>query len=147
MSLSAVVALTWVTWPGAGQLNIKDCSPNGMVANLSAVIHGNRFWSVQLGGIRESRQDVENWDQKQAEAKAMTENVLREAQARLAAIYERYPDLAPTSTEIASSHLRERADEMEEEEARQKISDLMRKQVPILRQCEDAIVAHLHQLQ
>jgi hypothetical protein len=153
LSLLVILALTWITWPSIGQINTKDCTPNGIAANLSAMIHGDKFWSVQLAAIHNSLLDAENWDRKQAEIKSeverMSDEAARRAQAELDAMYEQHPSLAPAPTEAQqlrerAQELIDRADEIEMNEARKLISDQMRKQVPILRQCEDTIVARLH---
>ena len=32
--------LLWLTWPTVGQLTAETCAPNGLIAELSASIHG-----------------------------------------------------------------------------------------------------------
>jgi hypothetical protein len=115
------------------------------------MIYGDKFWSVQLAGIRDSRLDAENWDRKQAEIQREADDIVRQylpdldaIKAQQDEIYKKYPSLAPTSAQVAAENLRERADEIEDNEARRLASEAMRKQVPILRQCEDTIVARLH---
>src|SRR5262249_42200141 len=69
--------------------------------------------------------ELENWDRKQAEAQAKIDEFVRQFQPELDAIraqvdetYKKNPSLAPTSAEVAAENLRERADEIEENEAR-----------------------------
>jgi hypothetical protein len=154
LSFLVVLVFAWITWPSIGEINTKDCNPKGIAAKLSAMIYGDQFWSVQLAGVRDDLFHAENWDRTQAEFQQKTDDFLRQQQPQLDAIqaqmnamYEKYPSLAPTSAEVAATKLRERADEIELNEARRLASEMMRKQVPVLRQCENTIVARLHKLQ
>jgi hypothetical protein len=144
LSFLVVLVFAWITWPSIHEINIEDCHPNGIAAKLSAMIYGDQFWSVQLAGIRGDLFRAENWDRNLAETQGKIDDVVRQAQAKLDAMYEKYPSLAPTSAQVAADKLRESADEIEMNEARRLASEMMRKQVPILRQCEDTIVARLH---
>jgi hypothetical protein len=146
-----VLVLAWALWPSIGEINNEDCNPKGIAAKLSAMIYGDKFWSIQLAGVRDDLFEAENWDRKQAEAQRKIDDIVRQFQPDLDAIqaqvdetYKQYPSLAPTSAEVEAQQLRERADEIEDDEARRLMSDYMRKQVPILRRCEDTIVTRLH---
>jgi hypothetical protein len=154
MSFLVVLVFAWITWPSIGEINNEDCNPKGIAAKLSAMIYGDQFWSIQLAGVRDDLFHAENWDRKQAEAQRKIDDIVRQFQPDLDAIqaqvdetYKQYPSLAPTSAKVAADKLRERADEIELNEARRLASEMMRKQVPILKQCEDTIVARLHKPQ
>jgi hypothetical protein len=72
----------------------------------------------------------ELWDRKQAEAQAKIDEYVRQFQPGLDAnqaqvdeTYKKNPNLAPASAEVAAENLRERADEIEENEARRLASE------------------------
>lgn len=141
---SALVGtLVWATWPTAHQINVESCSPDGLFAKLSAAIHGNPFWRVQLADIARRRQSAENWDQNQAAMRARIDDIVQQSEANLNAIREAHSSLAPSDAQLAAERLRILADKIEHDEADRTVSEFMRKQVPILKQCEEAIIARL----
>jgi hypothetical protein len=148
---SALVGtLVLATLPTAHQISVESCSPDGLFAKLSAAIHGNSFWRVQLADIARRRQSAEHWDQNQAEMRARVDNiarqaeeVVRQAEERLQSIREAHPSLTPTDAQLAAKRLRTLADKIEHDEADRTVSEFMRKQVPVLKQCEEAIIERL----
>src|SRR5262245_60637307 len=95
-------ALAWATWPTADQIKIESCSPEGLVATLSAAIHGTAFWRAQLTDVSRRRQRAEKWDQIQADMQERVadmqervDDIVRRSEENLKAIYERHPSLAP----------------------------------------------------
>jgi hypothetical protein len=135
--------LVWATWPAAGQLTIETCSPNGLFAKLSAAFHGNAFWRAQLADVARRRQRAENWEQNQADMQARVDDIVRQSNERLNAIREAHPNLTPSDTQLAAERLRTLADRIERDEADRTVSEFMRKQVPVLKRCEETIVARL----
>jgi hypothetical protein len=146
LSFLVILIFAWITWPSVDQVNIEDCTPNGIAAKLSAMIYGDKFWSIQLAGIRNDLFRAENWDRILTETQGKIDDAVRQAYAGLDAMYEKYPSRAPKTSgaEVAADKIRERADEIEWNEARRLASEMMRKRVPILKQCEDTIVVRLH---
>jgi len=138
--------LAWATWPTADQIIVESCSPNGLFAKLSAAIYGNTFWRAQLADVARRRQTAENWDQYQAEMGARLDDVRRQSEANVNAILEAHPSAAlpaPTDSQLAAKHLRELADKIESDEADSTVTEIMRKRVPVLKRCEETIVARL----
>jgi hypothetical protein len=136
-------ALAWTTWPAADQIKVDGCSSDGLFATLSAAIHGKAFWRVQLADIARRRQSAENWDQSQADMQARVDEIVRQSKERLNAIREAHPSLAPSDAQLAAERLRTLADKIEYDEANRTASEFMRTQAPLLKQCEEAIIARL----
>jgi hypothetical protein len=127
----------------ADQIKIESCSADGLVATLSAAIHGKAFWHVQLASVTRRRQNAENWDQNQADTQAQVDHIVRQSEERLNAIREAHPSLTPSDAQVAAERLRTLADKIEHDEADRTVSEFMRKQVPVLKQCEETIIARL----
>jgi hypothetical protein len=139
-------AFAWATWPTAGQINIESCSPDGLFATLSAAVHGTTFWRAQLTDVSRRRESAENWDQNQADIQARIDDIARQSEENLNAIRKRYPSLAlpaPTDAQLAAKRLRALANKIEADEANHTVSEVMRKRAPVLKQCEETIVARL----
>jgi hypothetical protein len=140
----AWATLAWATWPTGNQLNTESCLPIGLFAKLSAAVHGRTFWRAQLTDVARRLQSAEDWDQDQADWQARLDDVVRQSEANLNAIYEAHPSLAPpTDAQLAAKRLRTLADKVEHDEARRTASELMRKELPVLKRCEEIIIERL----
>jgi hypothetical protein len=142
-----------MTWPTGGQLMAETCAPNGLIAELSASIHGKGFWRTQMRDIRHQLDEAENWDRTQAEKRqriseilAQTDEVLRRNKEEMAEIFRKYPSLAPSPEQQLADQTRERAeemkaqaDEMEFARVASALSEKKRKEVPVLQRCETLI--------
>ena len=84
----------WLTWPRGGQLDTKTCLPELFIANMSARLHGERFWEIQLNDVRQRLAKVQNWDQAQAEQQRRIEPLLRKGDEALRAANENLIELA-----------------------------------------------------
>jgi hypothetical protein len=142
--VALVGLLTWATWPAEGQLDGATCSPNGLFAKLSAVLHGDAFWRVQLAGLAHSREIAENWDNSQADLEARTRAIVDQSKSSLNRISEAYPSLAPTEAHVAAQRLRDLADRIEIDEAKRVVSESMRRSATVLKACEETIATRLH---
>jgi hypothetical protein len=132
--------LLWLTWPTGGQLTTETCAPNGLIAGLSASIHGKGFWRTQMGDIRHQLDEAENWERTQAEIRqrveAGTGEVIRGANEALAEIYREHPNLAPSQAQQFADRLRAQADAVERAEGDRLISEIIKRRLPVLRRCE-----------
>lgn len=142
------VFFLWLTWPTIGQLNVESCTPNTAIAKLSALIHGEGFWRVQLADIRHRLDENENWDRIQAENRRQIseiDEVLRRDKVWVAEIYGKYPSLAPSPEAQLADRMRERAEQIKAEadavEFERVAQETMRKELPMLQRCE----AHIHE--
>jgi hypothetical protein len=145
--------LLWLTWPTGGQLRAETCAPSGLIAELSASIHGGGFWRVQLEDIRNRRDEAENWDRTQAEKRrrisevlAQSDEVVRTAKQQLAKIYREHPNLAPSQEDQLANQMRARAEQMSAQadtielaKMESVLSEKMRKKLPVLQRCETLI--------
>jgi hypothetical protein len=136
----------WLTWPRTGQLKLDSCSPNGALAEISAMTHGNGFWRVQLDDIEGQRNLAENWDRNQAAIAArlapifaQIDDALAKIASQMAEIYKKYPDLAPNQAHQSAEQLRALADAIELADTERMVSEQMRKRLPVLRRCDAKI--------
>jgi hypothetical protein len=143
----------WLTWPTMGQLSVESCTPDTAIAKLSALIHGEGFWRVQLADIRYQRDEAENWDRTQAEKRqriseilAQTDEVLRRQNEEMAETFRKYPRLAPSPEQQLAYRMQEQAEEMNAQavamelaKLESRLSEKMRKKVPVLQRCETLI--------
>jgi len=143
----------WLTWPTFGQLSVENCTPDTAIAKLSALIHGDGFWRVQLADIRYQRDEAENWDRTQAEKRqriseilAQTDEVLLREKEWRTEMYRKYPSLAPSQERQLADRMRERTEQMKAEadavelgKFESMLSERMRKNVPVLQRCETLI--------
>ena len=146
-ALAVITVVVWGIWnatsPTAGQLSVKDCSPDGPIAKLSVAIHGERFWRAQLADVTRQRHSAENWDAERANIRTKTADILRKSDEFISGIYEAHPGLKPTDAQLAAQRHRALADKIEEQENERIVSEYMRARVPILKQCEDIITAQV----
>ena len=91
-ALAVITVVVWAIWnatsPTAGQLSVKDCSPDGSIAKLSVAIHGERFWRAQLADVTRQRHSAENWDAERANIRTKTADILRKSDELISGIYE-----------------------------------------------------------
>src|SRR5579863_1838727 len=139
--LTFSVVLIWLTWPSTGQIDLKTCLPNGLVAKISSEIYGVEFWRVQLVDIARRRRIAENWDKSRADMAARTMEILRKSEAEMDAIYRKYPSLAPTDAQIAARALRKLADEIEAAERDNLMREFTQRETSDLERCERTIIA------
>jgi hypothetical protein len=149
--------ILYLTWPTAGLLETDGCRPAGAIAEFSALIHGERFWRVQLVEIRRQRDEAENWDRIQAENNRRTsesieqiDQILAQAKQLMAQTYKERADLAPSQEDQMAEQLRERAwqlnaeaDDIEMKKGIRLAREKIQQQLPALRKCQSLIVEKL----
>jgi hypothetical protein len=132
----------WLTWPSTGQIKVDTCSPNSILAEISAMTHGKGFWRVQLDDIGRQRNAADNWDQNQTKIEAEIDEAIAKGNAQVEELYQKYPTLAPSQPSQAdrmTEQLRAQADAIEIANVKRMASEQMQKRLPLLRQCETKI--------
>ena len=137
-----VLAISWwVVQPSAGSISLSRCEPDGIFAKASAWVYGPAFWQAQMPYLHEFSARAQEWDKYVDKSKAQVRSVVDSAKARLDAMYEKYPQLAPSAATLHAEHLRATASAIEEAESDQLVSDHVHKQAALAQACEAKILA------
>jgi len=123
LAIGAVLAI-YLTWPGGATLNYSTCEPKSGLSQLSATLYGRYFWETALTHARELALGLE----KQNNDWAKTFNSSK---------------LQPNAGVTEAERLRDRADQIEAQQAWNHLSSMYASSIANVRQCEQLIVARL----
>ena len=111
---------------------VVDSSGNisGLINNLRETIQGNGFWEKQL---QVAKSDLE-WElsepKRQAELDNELNQIMKETDESMEDMYREFPDMRPSKAETQAEKLRDRADEIEQQELDREL-ELMRQEAII----------------
>jgi hypothetical protein len=126
----------WLVTPRGGEVRAESCEPDGPIASLSAFLYGDDFWKAQLPFVRKTAERAEGWKHFRSDFREQESQAIESANQKLEALYEIYPDLAPTRAD----RLRKVADKLDEQAA-DEVSDLVfQRQAEGARRCEVKIL-------
>jgi hypothetical protein len=125
------VFFVWLVTPRPGQLTKLTCEPSGLVASVSASLHGRRFWEAQLRDITRQRLEAENWDLAHGR---ITRHAVEFSQKSMEEI-----DLPKTAEQRLVESLRARADLIEADREDRELSAAMKSIAARHRECEAKI--------
>lgn len=94
----------------------KQGNIGGMINNVRELIQGKRFWRNQLIEVNSELESKLEAPQFQAKFNPEMNQMVREIDPSLKEIYQKYPDLKPSAAERQADALRERADQIEQQE-------------------------------
>lgn len=109
-ALAAVAA--YATWPGADTMDYASCEPKAGLSQLSETIYRRFFWEQALTRARELARS-RPLETILSDAELQT----RQNNQRLEEFYTKYPQMAPSAAERTAKRLRERADQIETQDA------------------------------
>ena len=135
--------------PNGIVINRATCETEGWPSRLQEKLYGESFWTRQLAAVHKARVIDESWDEHIAHIRGKAERINEETAAKVDAkleeIYQKYPAAAPTSAQTMAARLRDKADELEEEDTYRMVSEQKAASVRALRGCEEAIARRLTQ--
>ena len=130
-----VVALgAYLTWPGQGILDYRSCKPKPVFPIVSELLYRRYFWEEAL---RQTREATAYWEREGPEFTKMFDS--SKAIGEREEIYRKYPDMAPSASERAAQALRDQADQIEANEAANKLRAMFERNARETRQCEQLI--------
>ncbi len=133
------------SWPREDQLDLATCSPKNAMASTSALVHGNRFWRLQLAEINKLIELTENWDaRKNAVQPALdqADRTLEGINEQIDKAYHDHPSLGLPPNRTAE-RLRQLADKIEADDADRWMRSKMEEQLPALKRCKSIIEQRL----
>jgi sRNA-binding protein len=88
----------------------------GLINNVRASIQGKEFWKNQLKEVNSELEWERNEPQRQAKLDREMNQMFRELDQSMEEMYQEYPDMRPSAAERQAEALRDRADQIEQQE-------------------------------
>jgi hypothetical protein len=142
MILLAIVLVlaVYATWPGDNSLDYSSCEPKSELSKLSAtIIYGRFFWERQLTLAHDLAVSLEDLNESRKKMLADARAHKEQTRQIIEDIYAKQPDMAPTAGARAAQALRERADQIEEQELLDHFSHIEGPMIIEVRHCEQVI--------
>jgi len=114
---------------------VVDANGNieGFINSIRASIQGKEFWKNQLKEVN----SVLEWElgepQRQAKLNREMNQMFREVDQSMEEMYREYPDMRPSAAERLAEVLRERADQIEQQEVDRYIDKIRLERIAELR--------------
>lgn len=106
---------------------------SGLINNARSLVQGPSFWEDQLLEVNSELDWHLKEPQRQAELQRELENMSREFDRSMEEFYREYPDMEPSAAERQAEALRERADQIEQDELDRQLERLRLERIAELR--------------
>lgn len=140
LSIAAVVAGVWMTWPGNNSVDFATCEPDGIFSLISSDVYGEYFWNAQAVKIQDdiaaTRDVIDSWKH----LGSIADNSQSQKQALRT---DRFQKFISDETQQRATRLRDEANKMEVDEGIRSITDTYRRGLEADEHCE-AIIRELH---
>ncbi|SRR5712692_2166746 len=134
-----------VYWPTSELAVTHSCEPDGVIARAKSFAQGDRFWTGQLEKIDARIQLLDRQPEVIAKAQTQVDAAVQKSNDEMEVIYSKHPGLRPSSSQLASEALREKADASERAEFEAAVSRLRNESIQRLHVCRKVIVERLRQ--